>query len=207
MDESGMVWQLIFCFQKRVRLRKWFLKGPAVEPWAMVDGKSSSCFKRKTSGKLLRYLDGLVQGILFYIKKTSCSFGRGCALKNTKCFTKQPCIKYCCFCKISWAPHIPCIISDFPIPRVKVGCWVRLYSPLLICCFSEKGDRVRVTTVPNLACGCWTADLLRCVYRAASAPLWWYVPSCGPTLKVVRHLCRFVSFKQIWYHLMYKCVY
>jgi hypothetical protein len=23
-----------------------------------------------------------------------------------------------------------------------------LYSPLLICCFSEKGDRVRVTTVP-----------------------------------------------------------
>ena len=139
--------------------------------------------------------------------KTSCSFGRGCALQNTKCFTKQPCIKYCCFCKISWAPHIPCIISDFPIPRVKVGCWVRLYSPLLICCFSEKGDRVRVTTVPNLACGCWTADLLRCVYRAASAPLWWYVPSCGPTLKVVRHLYRFVSFKQIWNHLMYKCVY
>jgi hypothetical protein len=38
----------------------------------------------KTSGKLLRYLDGLVQGILLYIEKTSCSFGRGCALKNTK---------------------------------------------------------------------------------------------------------------------------
>jgi hypothetical protein len=37
--------------------------------------------------------------------------------------------------------------------------------------FSEKGDRVRVTTVPNLAYGCWTADLLRCVYRATSAPL------------------------------------
>ena len=89
------------------------------------------------------------------------------------------------------------IISDFPIPRVKVGCWVRLYSPLLICCFSEKGDRVRVTTVPNLACGCWTVDLLRCVYRAALAPLWWYVPSCGPTLKVDRHLYKFVSFKQI----------
>jgi hypothetical protein len=31
----------------------------------MVDGKSSSCFlEMKTSGKLLRYLDGLVQGIL-----------------------------------------------------------------------------------------------------------------------------------------------
>jgi hypothetical protein len=37
--------------------------------------------------------------------------------------------------------------------------------------FFRKGDRVRVTTVPNLACGCWTDDLLRCVYRAASAPL------------------------------------
>jgi hypothetical protein len=44
---------------------------------------------------------------------------------------------------------------------------------LLICCFLEKviDDRVRVTPVPNLACGCWTVDLLRCVYRAASAPL------------------------------------
>jgi hypothetical protein len=34
------------------------------------------------------------QGILLYIEKTSCSFGRGCALKITKCFTKQPYIKY-----------------------------------------------------------------------------------------------------------------
>jgi hypothetical protein len=31
--------------------------------------------------------------------KTFCSFGRGCTLQNTKCFSKQPCIKYCCFCK------------------------------------------------------------------------------------------------------------
>jgi hypothetical protein len=45
MDESGMVWQLMFCFpKKRDAFEKWFLKGPAVEPWAMVDGKSSSCF-------------------------------------------------------------------------------------------------------------------------------------------------------------------
>jgi hypothetical protein len=38
---------------------------------------------------------------------------------------------------------------------------------LFICCFSEKEivNRVRVTPVPNLACGCWTADLLSCVYR------------------------------------------
>jgi hypothetical protein len=42
----------------------------------------------KTSRKLLRYLDGLVQGILFYIEKTSCSFGRGCALKKYKMFYK-----------------------------------------------------------------------------------------------------------------------
>jgi hypothetical protein len=26
MDESGMVWQLVFCFQKRVRLRKMVFK-------------------------------------------------------------------------------------------------------------------------------------------------------------------------------------
>jgi hypothetical protein len=37
--------------------------------------------------------------------------------------------------------------------------------------FFRKGDRVIVTTVPNLACDYWTADLLRCVYRAVSAPL------------------------------------
>jgi hypothetical protein len=32
-----------------------------------------------------------------------------------------------------------------------------MYSPLLICCFSEKEivDRVRFTPVPNLAYGCW----------------------------------------------------
>jgi hypothetical protein len=42
----------------------------------MVDGKSSSCFlKMKTSGKLLRYLDGLVQGILFYIEKLPAPLG------------------------------------------------------------------------------------------------------------------------------------
>jgi hypothetical protein len=42
----------------------------------MVDGKSSSCFlKMKTSGKLLRYLVGLVQGILFYIEKLPAPLG------------------------------------------------------------------------------------------------------------------------------------
>jgi hypothetical protein len=52
------------------------LKGPAVELWAMVDGKSNSSFlKMKISGKLLRYLDGLVQGILFYIEKLLAPLG------------------------------------------------------------------------------------------------------------------------------------
>jgi hypothetical protein len=47
--------------------------------------------KKKTSGKLLRYLNSLVQGILFYIKKkTSCSFGRGCALKNKNVLQNNP---------------------------------------------------------------------------------------------------------------------
>jgi hypothetical protein len=31
--------------------------------------------KMKTSGKLLRYLDGLVQGILFYTEKLPAPFG------------------------------------------------------------------------------------------------------------------------------------
>jgi hypothetical protein len=51
----------------------------------MVDGKSSSCFENENSGKLLRYLDGLFQGILFYIgKTTSCSFGEDalCKIQN-----------------------------------------------------------------------------------------------------------------------------
>jgi hypothetical protein len=38
----------------------------------------------KTSGKLLRYLDGLVQGILFYIEKLLAPFGEDalCKIQN-----------------------------------------------------------------------------------------------------------------------------
>jgi hypothetical protein len=32
MDESGMVWQLMFCFKKGAFEKNGFLKGPAVEP-------------------------------------------------------------------------------------------------------------------------------------------------------------------------------
>ena len=161
----------------------------------------------KTSEKLLRYLDGLVQGISFYTEKLPDPFGEDALCKIQNVFQKQPCIKYCCFCKY---PELHIFHALYLISPFRGWRWVAEYvctHPCLFVVFSEKGGRVRVTTVPNLACGCWTADLLRCVYRAALAPLWWYVPSCGPTLKVVRHLCRFVSFKQIWYHLMYKCVY
>jgi hypothetical protein len=51
----------------------------------MVDGKSSSCFlKMKTSGKLLKFLDGLVQGILHYIKKLPAPLGEDalCKIQN-----------------------------------------------------------------------------------------------------------------------------
>jgi hypothetical protein len=56
---------------------------------------------------------------------------------------------------------------------VKVGCWIRKYSLLLICYFSEMEivDWVRIMHVPNHACDYWTADLLHYVYRASSAPL------------------------------------
>jgi hypothetical protein len=40
--------------------------------------------KMKTSGKLLRYLDGLVQGILFYIEKLPAPLGEDalCKIQN-----------------------------------------------------------------------------------------------------------------------------
>jgi hypothetical protein len=44
----------------------------------------------KTSGKLLRYLDGLVQGILFYIKKLSAPFGEDALCKIQNVFQNNP---------------------------------------------------------------------------------------------------------------------
>jgi hypothetical protein len=67
------------------------LKGSVVEPWAMVDGKSSSCFwEMKTSGKLLRYLDGLVQGILFYIEKLPAPLGEDALWKIQNVLQNNP---------------------------------------------------------------------------------------------------------------------
>jgi hypothetical protein len=66
MDESGVVWQLVFCFQKKVLLRKVvFKKVRRLSRELWWTGRSVAVFEKKTSGKLLRYLDGLVQGILF----------------------------------------------------------------------------------------------------------------------------------------------
>jgi hypothetical protein len=56
--------------------------------------------------------------------------------------------------------------------------------------FFREGDRWSGKSYACSQLCLWLLDrwFLRCVYRAASAPLWWYVPSCGPTLQVDRHL-------------------
>jgi hypothetical protein len=72
-------------FSKRVHLRKMvFLKVRRLSRELWWTGSPVAVLKVKTSGKLLRYLDGLVQGILFYIGKTSCSFGEDalCKIQN-----------------------------------------------------------------------------------------------------------------------------
>jgi hypothetical protein len=161
----------------------------------------------KTCGKLLRYLDGLVQGILFYIERNFLLLWERMRFAKYKMFYKTTLHKILLFLQNILSSTYSMHYIWFPYSAGEGGLLSTFVLTLAYLLFFRKGDRVRVTTVPNLACGCWTADLLRCVYRAASAPLWWYVPSCGPTLKVVRHLYRFVSFKHIWNHLMYKCVY
>jgi hypothetical protein len=45
--------------------------------------------KMKTSGKLLRYLDGLVQGTLFYTEKLPAPFGEDALCKKNKMFFKK----------------------------------------------------------------------------------------------------------------------
>jgi hypothetical protein len=44
----------------------------------------------KTSGKLLRYLDGLVQGILFYTEKLPAPFGEDALCKIQNIFQNNP---------------------------------------------------------------------------------------------------------------------
>jgi hypothetical protein len=65
MDESGMVWQLMFCFPKKDAFEKWFLKKVrrlSRELW--WTGSPVAVFENINQWELLRYLDGLVQGIL-----------------------------------------------------------------------------------------------------------------------------------------------
>ena len=130
--------------------------------------------------------------------KTSCSLWERMRFAKYKMFYKTTLHKILLFLQNILSSTYSMHYIWFPHSAGEGGLLSTFVLTLAYLLFFRKGDRVRVTTVPNLACGCWTADLLRCVYRAASAPLWWYVPSCGPTLKVDRHLYRFVSFKQIW---------
>jgi hypothetical protein len=62
MDESGVVCQLVFCFQKRARLRKVvFKKVRRLSRELWWTGNPVAVFEKgKISGKLLRYLDGFV---------------------------------------------------------------------------------------------------------------------------------------------------
>jgi hypothetical protein len=46
--------------------------------------------KMKTSGKLLRYLDGLVQGISFYTEKLPAPFGEDALCKIQNVFQNNP---------------------------------------------------------------------------------------------------------------------
>jgi hypothetical protein len=87
MDESGVVWQLVFCFQKKDAFEKsgFFKKGPAVEPWAMVDGKSSSCFwKRKNQWETAEIPGWFSPGDCSYIEKLPAPFGEDalCKIQN-----------------------------------------------------------------------------------------------------------------------------
>jgi hypothetical protein len=75
----------------------------------------------KTGGKLLRYIDGLVQGILFYIEKLPTLWER-MRIEKDKMFYKIALHQKLFFRQKYWAPHTPCIIFDFSIPWVKVGC-------------------------------------------------------------------------------------
>jgi hypothetical protein len=93
MDESDVVWQLVFCFKKEFF---WKVVLKRSGGWAVSYGGREVqwlLLKIKTSGKMLRYLDCLVQGILFYIEKLPAPFGEDALCKIQNIFSKQPCIK------------------------------------------------------------------------------------------------------------------
>jgi hypothetical protein len=164
MDESGVVWQLVFCFPKKRCFWKVVLKGPSVEPWAMVDGKSSSYFWKRKNQWETAEIPGWFspRDFVLILKKTSCSFGRGCALKNTKCFTKQPCIKYCYSAKY---PELHIVHALYLIPPFRGWRWAAEYvstHPCLFVVFRE-GDR-------------WSGKSYVC-----SQPCLWLL---GPTLMI-----------------------
>jgi hypothetical protein len=77
--------------KKRVRLRKMVFKRSG--GWTVSYGGREVQYlflKMKTSGKLLRYLDGLVQGILFYIEKLPAPLGEDALWKIQNVLQNNP---------------------------------------------------------------------------------------------------------------------
>jgi hypothetical protein len=66
MDESGMVWQLMFCFPKKGDgfEKSGFSKVRRLSRELWWTGSPVAVFENENQWELLRYLDGLVQGIL-----------------------------------------------------------------------------------------------------------------------------------------------
>jgi hypothetical protein len=76
----------------------------------------------KTSGKLLRYLDGLVQGILFYTEKLTAPLGEDALYKIQNVLQNNPISNIVVSAKYPELHIFHTLYLIFPIPRVKVGC-------------------------------------------------------------------------------------
>jgi hypothetical protein len=77
-------------FSKKVLLKSGFKRSGG---WAVSYGGWEVQYlflKMKTSGKLLRYLDGLVQGILFYIEKLPAPLGEDALWKIQNVLQNNP---------------------------------------------------------------------------------------------------------------------
>jgi hypothetical protein len=77
--------------KKRCIWEKWFFKRSS--GWAVSYGGREVQYlflKMKTGGKLLRYLDGLVQGILFYIEKLPAPLGEDALWKIQNVLQNNP---------------------------------------------------------------------------------------------------------------------
>jgi hypothetical protein len=165
MDESSVVWQLVVCFflKKGCIWEMWFLKGPAVQPWAMVDGKSSSCFWKWNQWKTAEIPGWFSLGDFVLILKKFLLLWERMRFEKYKMFCKTTLHKILLFLQNILSSTYSMHYIWFPHSAGEGGLLSTFVLTLAYLLFFRKGDRVRVTTVPNLVCGCWTADLLRCV--------------------------------------------